>query len=370
MSEIKTNTNQKNTYQKYGKKPFRHNNNNHKAKPNTEKKNGKYERPEIEIPEDMIPMPEASEISDDSEKKSSFLGEFVTVIEEPAEKQYEIVGVKFDNSEKVYYFNPGDKKYTLFSNVIVETARGLEFGEITVENKTVSEREVILPLRCVVRLATEEDEKKNEENIKKEKEALEECQKLVEKHELPMKLVEAEYTFDNSKLLFYFTSDTRVDFRELVKDLASLFKTRIELRQIGIRDEAKMMGGLGICGRPFCCKTFLSDCGQVSMKMAKEQNLSLNSVKISGTCGRLMCCLKFEHETYEEEIRLTPKVDSLVRTPDGDGIVVECSPLAGTIKVRLSADPDAAPKQYHRDNVKSIGYVKREKNEAEAKNNK
>lgn len=361
MSEIKTNKNQKFGYYK------KHKRRGGSDSREREKKHLQYEKPIIEIPDEMLPMPDESEIKRELEKNAGYTSDFVAVIQEPKEITYEIVGVKFDNSEKIYYFNPVDCSYSLGNHVIVETARGLEFGEITIENKTVSEREVILPLRNVVRLATNDDEAHNADNAVKEKEALEECQKLVDKHELPMKLVEAEYTFDNSKLLFYFTSDTRVDFRELVKDLASIFKTRIELRQIGIRDEAKMMGGLGICGRPFCCKTFLSDCGQVSMKMAKEQNLSLNSVKISGTCGRLMCCLKFEHETYEEEIRLTPKVDSLVRTPDGDGVVMEAAPLTGIIKVKLSASPDAPLKQYHRDDVKSIGYVKREKAEAESK---
>ena len=363
MSEIKTNKNPKFGYHKKNKKQ------NREVTPTQvrEKKNLPYESPIIEIPDSMLPMPSEDELKKQAQKEAEYASDFVAVIQEPTLQMYEIVGVKFDNSEKIYYFCPVGNKYSIGDHVIVETTRGLEFGEITIENKTVTEREVILPLRNVVRLATDEDKKHYAENTVKEKEALEECQKLVDKHELPMKLVEAEYTFDNSKLLFYFTSDTRVDFRELVKDLAAIFKTRIELRQIGIRDEAKMMGGLGICGRAFCCKTFLADCGQVSMKMAKEQNLSLNSVKISGTCGRLMCCLKFEHETYEEEIRLTPKIDSLVRTADGDGVVVEATPLTGMIKVRLSANPDAPLKQYHRDDVKSIGYVKREKTEVEAK---
>lgn len=363
MSEIKTNKNPKFGYHKRNKRPNRDT----APAPAREKKNLPYESPVIDIPDSMLPMPSDEELREQVKKESENVSDFVAVVQEPVLQTYEIVGVKFDNSEKIYYFCPQGTKYVLGNHVIVETTRGLEFGEITIENKTVTEREVILPLRNVVRLANDEDEKHYAENAVKEKEALEECQKLVDKHELPMKLVEAEYTFDNSKLLFYFTSDTRVDFRELVKDLAAIFKTRIELRQIGIRDEAKMMGGLGICGRAFCCKTFLNDCGQVSMKMAKEQNLSLNSVKISGTCGRLMCCLKFEHETYEEEIRLTPKVDSLVRTADGDGVVVEAAPLTGMIKVRLSASPDAPLKQYHRDDVKSIGYVKREKAEAEVK---
>ena len=170
-----------------------------------------------------------------------------------------------------------------------------------------------------------------------------------------MKLVDVEYTFDNSKLLFYFTADGRVDFRELVKDLASVFRTRIELRQIGIRDETKLLGGIGICGRPFCCKTFLSDFVQVSIKMAKEQNLSLNSVKISGACGRLMCCLRYEYDTYQEEIRKTPKVDQIVSTPDGDGTVIEVQPLAGLVRVRFIDKPDTIPKVYHRDSVTVIG---------------
>lgn len=367
MSDIKTNKGRNFGYKKGYHKPQHPNNAVKDDAQGGERKGAKvaYTPPVIDIPDEMLPMPEG--IAQQSAEELTYNGEFVTVIEEPKEKTYQIVGVKFDNAEKVYYFDPKDKKYTVGEHVIVETARGLEFGEITIENKTVSEREVILPLRAVVRHATAEDEAKNKENAEKEKAALAECEKLVEKHALPMKLVEAEYTFDNSKLLFYFTSDSRVDFRELVKDLASLFKTRIELRQIGIRDEAQMMGGLGICGRVFCCKAFLTDCGQVSMKMAKEQNLSLNSAKISGTCGRLMCCLKFEHETYEEEARRTPKIDSNVRTPDGDGVVVDSSPLAGTVMVKLSSAPDAPAKQYHRDDVKNITFVKREKNEAEVK---
>ena len=277
-------------------------------------------------------------------------------------EEYTVIGVRFKEGGKVYYFDPGKTEYHTGDDAIVETSRGLEYGQVAAENKVVGVNEVVLPLRMALRKATEQDKEHKAENNKKEEEALVICEQLIQKHNLEMKLVEAEITFDNTKILFYFTSDTRVDFRELVKDLASVFRTRIELRQIGIRDEAKMTGGLGICGRTVCCKSFLDDFGQVSIKMAKEQNLSLNTSKISGTCGRLMCCLRFEHETYEEEIRKTPKVDSLVRTADGDGIVVETMPLRGLVKVQLSQSPDAAPKAYHRDDVKFIGYIKKEQN--------
>ena len=274
-------------------------------------------------------------------------------------EKVEVVGVRFRQTGKIYYFDPDGKKVEQGENVIVETARGLEYGQVVAENKLVQNTEIVPPLRKVLRKATKDDDIHHEENNKKEKEAFDICLQKIEKHKLEMKLIEVEYTFDNNKLLFYFSAEGRVDFRELVKDLASVFKTRIELRQIGIRDEAKMMGGLGVCGRPFCCKTFLNDFAQVSIKMAKEQNLSLNSVKISGTCGRLMCCLRYESEVYEEELKRTPKVDSIVDTPDGDGVVVEVSPLAGLVKVRLNSAPEQAPKQYHRDKVKVKGYLKK-----------
>ncbi|MBR4256615.1 MAG: stage 0 sporulation protein, partial [Clostridia bacterium] len=227
-------------------------------------------------------------------------------------------------------------------------------------NKKVSETGIISPLKSVLRKATAEDDRHKAENNAKEKEAMTVCEEMIAQHKLEMKLVEEEYTFDNSKMLLYFTSESRVDFRDLVKDLASVFRTRIELRQIGIRDEAKLIGGLGVCGRPVCCHSFLEDFGQVSIKMAKEQNLSLNTAKISDTCGRLMCCLRYEHDTYEEEINKTPRVDSLVRTDEGDGVVVETIPLQGLVKVQLSANPDAAPKTFSRDDVKFIGYVKKD----------
>ena len=266
----------------------------------------------------------------------------------PAEDEVcEIVGVRFRDGGKVYYFAPGQNRVNPDDPVIVETARGVEFGFAASGNETVPASKITPPLRPLIRVANQKDVDRWEANRELEGEAFEICRKKIENHRLPMKLIRAEYTFDNSKLLFYFSADVRVDFRELVKDLASVFHTRIELRQIGIRDEAKMLGGLGVCGRPFCCATFLSDFAQVSIKMAKEQNLSLNSQKISGACGRLMCCLRYEHETYEAEISRTPPVDSLVRTPDGTGQVTEISPLTGFVKVRLSD----GIKPYHRDDV-------------------
>ena len=270
----------------------------------------------------------------------------------------EVVGVRFRQMGKVYYFDPRGIAVAQGANGIVETARGVEFGLCVAENKLVPNTEIVLPLRPVIRLATKEDELHHQENSKKEKEAFDICLGKIEKHGLEMKLIDVEYTFDNNKLLFYFSADGRVDFRELVKDLASVFKTRIELRQIGIRDEAKMIGGLGACGRPFCCKTFLSDFAQVSIKMAKEQNLSLNSAKISGTCGRLMCCLRYESEAYEYELKKTPKVDSVVDTPDGEGVVVEINPLAGLVKVRMSEN-NTVIKTYVRDSLKVKGYLKK-----------
>ena len=283
--------------------------------------------------------------------------------EKPAEPEIEYVtvaGVRFKDGGKIYYFDPGQIQMNVGDFVIVETARGLEYGETVYTDMKVSTAQIISPLKSVIRKATTEDHEHKKENTLKEAEAFKICEEMIAQHGLEMKLIEAEYTFDNSKMLFYFTSEQRVDFRDLVKDLASVFRTRIELRQIGIRDEAKLIGGLGVCGRPVCCHTFLEDFGQVSIKMAKEQNLSLNTAKISGTCGRLMCCLRFEQQTYEEEIRKTPKVDSLVRTDDGDGVVVETVPLQGLVKVQLSQAPDAAPKVYHRDDVKFIGYIKKD----------
>ena len=285
-----------------------------------------------------------------------------SVGEAAASVEYEIVGIRFKTTGKIYYFDPQGLKLDEDSNVIVETARGLEFGKVVIPNRVVGEDKVVLPLRPVIRAATKEDVAIYEENKRKEKDAAKICLEKIAEHKLEMKLVDVEYTFDNNKLLFYFTAEGRVDFRELVKSLASVFRTRIELRQIGIRDETKLIGGLGVCGRPFCCKKFLDDFCQVSIKMAKEQNLSLNSQKISGACGRLMCCLRFEHELYEEELAKLPKLDALVETPDGRGIVCELSPLCGLVKVRFP-DDHYTVKTYPKDSVKIIANTKKEQKE-------
>ncbi|MBQ3064356.1 MAG: stage 0 sporulation family protein [Clostridia bacterium] len=269
----------------------------------------------------------------------------------PDGKSVEVVGVRFRRAGKIYFFDPGKERFKLGETAIVDTARGPEFGEIALINRKMAEKYIIQPLRAVLRRATPEDIAHDAENRKKEAEALIVCAEKIAAHKLEMHLVDAQYTFDNSKLLFYFTSEGRVDFRELVRDLAGVFRTRIELRQIGIRDESRLIGGLGMCGRPFCCSTFLSDFGQVSVKMAKEQGLSINTSKISGCCGRLMCCLRYEHESYAAEIALTPKKDARVETPDGPGTVVEAAPLSGMVKVRLDSAPEAAPTPYHRDTV-------------------
>ncbi len=268
----------------------------------------------------------------------------------------EIVGVRFKAAGKVYYFDPDGALYRENDEVIVETARGIEFGFVVCANRTVMASDIVSPLKKILRMATEEDRAHYEENNRRREEAFAVCKEKIIEHGIEMKLIDVEYTFDNNKLLFYFTADGRVDFRELVKDLASVFRTRIELRQIGIRDEAKLMGGLGVCGRPFCCHSFLSDFVQVSIKMAKEQNLSLNSAKISGTCGRLMCCLRYEYDVYEEEIRKTPKMDAVVETPDGEAVVYEVIPLAGLVRVKfIGGRSDMPPKLYHRDDVRVKG---------------
>lgn len=263
-----------------------------------------------------------------------------------------VIGVSFRDSGKIYYFAANGTTAKEGTGVIVETARGVEYGRVTMANKLIPKTELVLPLKKVLRAASEEDRAHLAENKQKEDEAFRLCQQKIAEHGLDMKLIEAEYTFDNAKLLFYFTSEQRVDFRELVKDLAGVFRTRIELRQIGIRDETKLMGGLGVCFREYCCHSFLGDFAQVSIKMAKEQGLSLNSAKISGACGRLMCCLRFEHDTYQEEIKLTPKVGAQLVTPDGTGTVIESKPLMALVKVRLDADPEGAPKIYDRELVR------------------
>ncbi len=265
-----------------------------------------------------------------------------------------VIGVRFKEVGKIYYFDPDQKDYSLGELVIVETARGVECGTVAIANKEVADESIVKPLKKVVRSANKEDLRRMEENRQKEKRAYRICQEKINANKLEMKLVGVEYAFDNSKILFYFTADGRVDFRELVKDLASVFRTRIELRQIGVRDEAKMLGGLGICGRPFCCSSFLGEFQTVSIKMAKEQGLSLNPTKISGTCGRLMCCLKYEQPAYEELLRTTPKVGAVVNTPDGRGVVKEVSLLTGQLKVNLQSSDEGVLSVYDKGDVRPI----------------
>ena len=252
-----------------------------------------------------------------------------------------VIGVRFRQAGKVYFFSPGKLHIKQGDQVIVETARGVEFGNVVTAPKEVKDEEITQPLKSVIRVATEEDKRNEQENRKKEKEAFDVCLEKIRKHELDMKLIHAEYTFDGNKVLFYFTADGRIDFRELVKDLASVFRTRIELRQIGVRDETKIRGGIGICGRPLCCHTYLSEFAPVSIKMAKEQNLSLNPTKISGVCGRLMCCLTNEEETYEELNSRLPAIGDTVTTAEGlKGEVQSVSVLRQLVKVVVNLDND------------------------------
>lgn len=247
-----------------------------------------------------------------------------------------VIGVRFKKAGKIYYFDPLNYSIEKDSAVIVETARGIEFGQCVVGIREINENEIIAPLKPVLRVANQSDINKHLQNRSKEKDAFTTCEKKILEHKLEMKLVDVEYTFDNSKVIFYFTADGRIDFRELVKDLALIFRTRIELRQIGVRDEAKMLGGVGICGRNLCCSTWLGDFNSVSIKMAKEQNLSLNPTKISGICGRLMCCLNYEQETYEEIRQRLPKVGSIVKTDQGKGEVISNNIIKETVKVRIN----------------------------------
>lgn len=252
----------------------------------------------------------------------------------------QVVGVRFKKAGKIYYFDPDEIIIKKFDHVIVETARGLEFGEVVIGIREVDEDVIVSPLKKVLRIALPEDELKNIENKEKEKGAFNSCFTKITEHGLSMKLIDVEYTFDNSKIIFYFVADGRIDFRELVKDLAAIFRTRIELRQIGVRDESKMIGGLGPCGRTMCCSSFLGDFEPVSIKMAKEQSLSLNPTKISGVCGRLMCCLNYEQSTYENIRKLTPVIGSIVNTPDGEGEVVENNILSEKVKVKIKVNKD------------------------------
>ncbi|MBC8536278.1 PSP1 domain-containing protein [Feifania hominis] len=265
-----------------------------------------------------------------------------------------VCGIRFKKVGKVYYFDPGDIDLAAGDFAIVETSRGVEFGEVVMGVREVGDDEVVQPLKPIVRRANEADYKRLRDNKQREESAFSMCQKKIAQHKLDMKLIDVEYAFDSNKILFYFTAEGRVDFRDLVKDLASVFRTRIELRQIGVRDEAKMVGGLGICGRPFCCSTHLGEFQPVSIKMAKEQGLSLNPAKISGTCGRLMCCLKYEQEAYDDLLRITPKPGAIVKTPNGRGVVLDTNLLRGKLKIKLQGSD--APAQYY--SVKDISLVK------------
>lgn len=257
-----------------------------------------------------------------------------------------IVGIRFKEGGKVYYFDPNGHKFDTGSYCVVETSRGMECGEVCLSNRELPDEQVTSPLKKVTRPADAIDIRRMKDNREREKKAFQICEERIKKLKLEMSLVDVEYTFDRNKILFYFTADGRIDFRELVKELAAVFKTRIELRQIGVRDESKMMGGLGVCGRPFCCHSFMSDFHPVSIKMAKEQGLSLNPVKISGTCGRLMCCLNYEQSTYEEYWKHTPRAGTLVKTPEGTGVVSDVNVLKGELQVKFISDETAVFKTF------------------------
>lgn len=276
----------------------------------------------------------------------------------------EVISVKFKDGGRAYYFDPCGIKVKVGDSVIVETQNGTEFGTVSAENREVEDDTIVKPLRKTLRLATDRDFKKLAENKKKEAEAFKICEERIASHKLDMKLVSVEYSFDSNKIVFFFTSDGRVDFRELVKDLASRFHTRIELRQIGVRDEAKLLGGLGICGQPYCCKRFLSDFQPVSIKMAKEQGLSLNPTKISGSCGRLMCCLNYEQDAYEYLNSFTPNVGATVKTSEGLATVTDVNLITGNLFVKL-IDSDTIPFKVHRDDVKLVSRTKKRKKDGE-----
>ena len=278
-----------------------------------------------------------------------------------------IIGVRFKKPGKIYFFDPDGIEIEQGEHVIVETAMGKEYGEVAIANRTIPDDKLVKPLKKIIRVATNKDKKQHEENKEKEKEALKICEKKIKEHGLDMKLTDVEYKFDRSKLLFFFKADGRIDFRDLVKDLAAIFKTRIELRQIGVRDEVKNLGGNGMCGRELCCCSFLGNFETVSIKMAKEQNLSLNPTKISGNCGRLMCCLKYEQEVYEEKEKRLPHVGAIVKTPDGVGEVDNVETLKETVRVRIKDGDIFKQKRYEVKDIKVIKDVKIEENSEEDK---
>ena len=281
-----------------------------------------------------------------------------------------IVGIRFKKPGKIYFFDPGDIEFKLKDYAIVDTSTGEEYAEVAIANKQVSEERIVAPLRKVIRKATYKDRKHYEENKRKEKEAFKVAENKIKKHKLKMNLTDVEYKFDNSKITFYFTSDGRVDFRELVKDLAAIYKTRIELRQIGVRDEVRRIGGNGVCGRELCCCSFLNNFDAVSIKMAKEQNLSLNPSKISGNCGRLMCCLKYEQEAYEEKLARIPKIGAIVKTEDGEGTVDSIETLKEMIRVKFEDKEDGYYfKKYKASDVKILKNIEKEEMNEEEKEN-
>ena len=279
-----------------------------------------------------------------------------------------VVGIRFKPVGKIYYFNPDGTVLSVGDGVIVETTRGMEYGTVVLPEKEIDEEKFNMPIKSILRKATEEDKKQVEENKVRTKEARDICLEKIESNGLEMNLVDVEYTFDRSKILFYFTADGRIDFRQLVKDLAAVFRTRIELRQIGVRDEAKLLGGLGICGRPLCCSQFLGDFDPVSIKMAKEQSLSLNPTKISGTCGRLMCCLKYEQEAYEALIKTTPNAGAVVDTPMGRGTVINARLLRGMVQVKMDSE-DAVVHEFKVEDIVIIKNTSRSHNKHEEGDN-
>ena len=280
-----------------------------------------------------------------------------------------VIGVRFKRPGKVYFFDAGNIKVKAKDKVIVETAMGQEMGEVVINNKNLTNNKIKASLKPIIRVATEKDLKHFTENKEKEKEAFKICEEKIKKHKLGMHLVDASYTFDNAKLLFYFTADNRIDFRELVKDLASIFKTRIELRQIGVRDQVRRIGGNGVCGRELCCCTFLNNFDTVSIKMAKEQNIALNPAKISGNCGRLMCCLRYEQEAYEEKLKKLPKVGAIVKTEDGEGTVDSIEILKGIVRVKIKDGEDTFYKKYPASEIKIIKNIEsKEMNQEEREN--
>ena len=278
-----------------------------------------------------------------------------------------IIGVRFKKPGKVYFFDPGNLQLKKQDKVIVETSQGQELGEVVVSNRAIPEENIVAPLKKIIRIASPKDLKHDLENKEKEKEAFQICEEKIKKYQLDMHLTEAEYKFDNSKILFYFTADGRIDFRELVKDLAAIFKTRIELRQIGVRDEVRKIGGNGVCGRELCCCSFLGNFETVSIKMAKEQNVSLNPTKISGNCGRLMCCLKYEQEVYEDKLKRLPKIGAIVKTADGEGTVDSIETLKEIFRVKLKDGEETFYKKYPASEVKIIKNIGKEQVDPEEK---